>query len=112
MNKYFSHKIKDDFNIINFNSSIEQEDIQQVFLQIENVCKNRKIIFNLEKVNFINSTFIGYMYHLFETSKNMWGYFCMISINDNIKDAFNLIWVYDIIPFYKDLKEALLKIQK
>lgn len=111
MDKYFSHKAKDGINIINFNSSIDQDDIQSVFLQIENICKNRKIIFNLQKVDFINSTFIWYMYHLFETSKNVGGFFCIVSVNDNIKDAFNLIGVYDIIPFYKNSEEALIKIK-
>ncbi|EKE28592.1 MAG: hypothetical protein ACD_3C00042G0007 [uncultured bacterium (gcode 4)] len=110
MVQVFDFKIENWYHIFIFTWPLEQQFVERTFRKIEEMAKNRKIILDLSKVNFVNSTFIWYMYHLFETSRDIWWYMCFVNVNPHIQDAFNLTWIFDIIPYHRDVKAAFDKI--
>jgi anti-anti-sigma factor len=111
MNPFFESKVIDTVNIIKLNWPVEQMDVIKIFNSIEDICENRKLILDLTNVSFVSSTFIWYMYHLFEKNKDMWGFFYFVSPHINIQDPFNLTGVFDIIPHGKNVDEVLEKLK-
>lgn len=112
MDKYFEVIKSDIVNIIRFKISVNQWDIDKVFHQIENVSKSWRIIFDLWKVDFINSTFIWYMSHLHDLCQKNWWYLILTNCNPKVADIFNLTWILDIIPTYSSVDNALKNIAK
>lgn len=93
--------------IIEFLWPVEQENIETVFRQIEKSAENPYTIIDLWAVSFLNSTFIWYLYHIFETRRKSWNFTYICNAHPKIIDALNLTWVFDIIPYFKTLSDAL-----
>ncbi len=107
MDKFFEFSELWLLNIVKFKSSVDQAYIEKVFHQIENISKTNKIIFDLSKVDFINSTFIGYMSHLHDLTVKQWWFLIICWCNERVWDIFNLTWIFDLVPYYSTLEEAI-----
>lgn len=108
MRKPFEHSKNWEIDIIKFSYPIDENNhVNLIFRQIEDLSKKRKIILDLSEVKYLNSTFIGYIFHLYETSKNMWWFVYLANINFAIKDVLNLTWILDTIPYYGSVEKAL-----
>lgn len=113
MKKPFEHTRNWDIDIFKFNYPLEDSNsVNLIFRQIEDISKKRKIILNLTEVKFLNSTFIWYIFHLYETSKNFGWFVYLVDINPWIKDILNLTWILDTIPYYRTIDSALKNIPK
>ena len=112
MKNYFETINIDWVLIIEFNNNIDQEKIESVFRQIESVSENPYTIIDLWNINYINSTFIGYLYHIYDTRNNAWNHTYICNACQKILDPLNLTWVLDIIPYFKNKEDAIKKTKK
>lgn len=110
--QFFEVTEKPWMQIIKILKTLEQDNVDKVFHQVEEIISQKIIIIDLINVWFINSTFIGYLYHLYETGKKSWRYLCFVNWHENVMDAFNLTWILDMIPYFRTLDEALIKLKK
>lgn len=109
----FEHAKNWEIDIIKFSQPTENnESLNNIFRQIEDISKKRKIILDLWEITFVNSTFIWYIFHLYETSKNLSWFVYLVNINPKIMDILNLTGILDHIPYYKTTEEALKTVVK
>ncbi|MDD2565379.1 MAG: STAS domain-containing protein [Candidatus Gracilibacteria bacterium] len=111
-NSFFEITDLKGIQIIKILKTLEQDNVDKVFRQIEETINQKTIIIDLVNVGFINSTFIGYLFHLYETGKKSGRYICFVNGQDSVMDAFNLTGILDMIPYFKTLDEALIKLKK
>lgn len=101
-----------EIDIIKFSYPIDENTtLSHIFRQIEEVSKKRKIILDLSEVTFLNSTFIGYIFHIYETSNTIWWFVYLANINPNVKDILNLTWILDTIPYFSSVESAMKNIK-
>ncbi|EKE30146.1 MAG: hypothetical protein ACD_2C00037G0010 [uncultured bacterium (gcode 4)] len=106
MIQVFEYGFRNWFHVFAFIWPIEQRLVENAFRKIEEISKNYKVILDLSKVDYVSSIFIWYMYSLFERSTEAWWYLCFVNVHEDLQDTFSLTWVFDIIPYHKDVQSA------
>ena len=64
-------------------------------------------ILDLSKLSYINSTGIFTLVHIFTKMKETGKYLKFISINKSIKDVLDALGIFNIIPTFNNLEDAL-----
>ncbi|SHK04338.1 STAS domain-containing protein [Paramaledivibacter caminithermalis] len=65
------------------------------------------IIFNMEKVTYLNSMSLGIIVKAYSESKKQGKKFVLCSLQDNIKKLFSITKLDKIISIYEDREEAV-----
>ena len=68
--------------------------------------KKTKIVFDLEKTNYIDSSGLGFFIGTLKNLKSVQGDMVLINLNTYIYGIFQLIHLHDIIDIYDNLEEA------
>lgn len=96
-----------DSTVFEFSWVADNVDLEKLFRQIEKNATWKHIVLDLSKLNFINSTLIGYIFHMYEQRKKSWGKFVISWCNQAVEDALNMTWVLDFIRSFSNITEAL-----
>jgi anti-anti-sigma factor len=68
--------------------------------------KKTKIVFDLEKTNYIDSSGLGFFIGTLKNLKSVKGDMVLINLNTYIYGIFQLIHLHEIIDIYDNLEEA------
>lgn len=106
----FTHEIKDWILIFKFNWEFSNENTEILFSKIRKIIKKEKIyklIFDMEKVEFINSRWAWWIAGIFDELDIFWGKIYITNMNENIEDTLDLLGLFLFIWKAKTNKEAL-----
>lgn len=71
-----------------------------------------KILFNLEKLQYLNSKSIGYIADIAQRTEDGNGKFALCSLSHDVWDTLELVGITSIIPVYEDEQTALVELSK
>ena len=98
------------YQIIEFIGEFDKTGLSSIKEEIDNLVQNfseELLIFDLSKLNYINSESIGFLMsihtHLTKTGKN----FALINATANVKDIFDVIGLLQVINHYDSLQSLL-----
>lgn len=99
-----------DFGItfIDFEWEWDNLSIEGIFEDIlEGIKWNEKIVLWFDKLIFWNSKFLWNMFYFAEEANKMNVKVCIYWVNNWIKDAFEVVGIYDVIPKMENMQEVL-----
>ena len=82
---------------------------KKIYQDIDNFSK--KIIFNLEWLDYMNSKSIWYIADIFSKTKDKSGILVLTSLTEEIDDTLDLVWVKSFIKVFSNNEEASLFIK-
>ena len=99
--------------IIRLNCELDHHISEQIRKRIDNIIDTKaikNIIFDFEKVSFMDSSGIGVVIGRLKKVKNRDGKVCITNINKRVDKVFTLSGLYKIITVYNNVNEALANI--
>jgi len=99
-----------DIIIFEFNWELDETNSDKTFTSIYNEIgdfANKKIIFNLKGLKYLNSKSIGYIADIFSNIEDNEGQMYISNCDEWVKDVLELVGITTIIPTVDDEKEAI-----
>ncbi|OQA98163.1 MAG: putative anti-sigma factor antagonist [Bacteroidetes bacterium ADurb.Bin217] len=95
-------------NVTRFNYVISQE----VKDQLNTVMKKQgaKLIFNMQGLDFIDSSAIGTIISVLKSAKEFQGTFCLCNLSPEVYDLLEVMQLQTVFEIYPTLEEALSKV--
>lgn len=90
---------------VNFEGEIDHHSCGEFSVITDDAIKKylpRKVVFNFEKVKFMDSAGIGMILGRYKQLIRFGGKAEMININSDIKRIFNMVGIFKIIPLAKE----------
>lgn len=101
-------KPTDGYQVIEFSGAMDKAGLTANKPAIENLVQSYSLnylIFDMTRLDFINSESIGFLMsihsHLVKSGKKL----VVISAKPNVKDVFQVIGLFDVIPYFDSLKQ-------
>lgn len=73
-----------------------------------NKCRAKKVIFDLEKVDFMDSSGIGMILGRYKCIIRNNGRLGLINVNTNVRRIFEMSGIFKIIDLYQNIDEAII----
>jgi len=108
---------REDGNILifTFDWELDETNADKTFKNIYDQIggfENKKIIFNMSKLKYLNSKSIGYIADVFSNIEdNEWEMY-ITNCDEWVKDVLELVWITTIIPTVDTEEEALAELKK
>lgn len=99
-----------DITIFNFTGELDETNADNTFTKIyEQIWdfSDKKILFNLKGLKYLNSKSIGYIADVFSNLEDNDGQMYISNCDEGVKDVLELVGITTIIPTVSDEKEAL-----
>lgn len=100
--------------IVNIEGQLDESNvdnkIQEIYHAIENAPHGLNLIFNLEKLVYLNSKSIGYLTDLYGKISENGGKVMIASAKPNITDILQVVGLTQLIPMYGSLDEVKIQI--
>jgi len=106
-------KDQDGIMIFEFKWELDETNADKTFASIYNEIwdfKDKKIIFNLKGLKYLNSKSIGYIADVFSNIEDNEGKMYISDCDEGVKDVLELVGITTIIPTVDTEKEALTEI--
>lgn len=106
-------KDQDGVIIFEFKWELDETNADKTFASIYNEIrdfKDKKIIFNLKGLKYLNSKSIGYIADVFSNIEDNEGKMYISDCDEGVKDVLELVGITTIIPTVDTEKEALTEI--
>lgn len=103
-------KVENDIIIFNFSGELDETNADKTFKTIYDDIgdfKEKKIIFNLQGLKYLNSKSIWYIADVFSNIEDNNGLMYISNCSDWVKDILELVGITTIIPTVNDQAEAL-----
>lgn len=68
---------------------------------------NKKIIFKLTNLKYINSKSIGYIADVFSNLEENESQMAITDCTESVKDILDLVWITQIVPTFETIDEAI-----
>ena len=91
--------------LISFNGEIDHHSCGEISVIADDAIKKYlpvKVIFDFEKVNFMDSAGIGMVIGRYKQLVRFGGKAEMINVNSDIRRIFNMVGIFKIIPLTKE----------
>ncbi len=98
-----SFKNTDRFN------AILAEPVKEQLLEFFNK-PNTKLILNLDKINFIDSSGFGVFLALMKAANNHFGVFKICNVSREVMELFKLLQLHNVFEIYDNLEECIASI--
>lgn len=96
--------------IFEFSWELDETNADKTFTGIYNEVgdfEDKKIIFNLENLKYLNSKSIWYIADIFSNLEENNGNMIICNCNEGVKDVLELVWITTIIPTVDTINQAL-----
>lgn len=96
--------------IFEFSWELDETNADKTFTGIYNEVgdfEDKKIIFNLENLKYLNSKSIWYIADIFSNLEENNGNMVICNCNEGVKDVLELVWITTIIPTVDTINQAL-----
>lgn len=106
-------KIYNDTLIIYLAGDIDQHKVSSIRDDVDSSIKNnnvRNIIFDFEKVDFMDSSGIGMVLSRYKSMGELGGKLILTSVSENTMRLFDMVGIKKIIDIFSSVDEALLSI--
>lgn len=103
-------KNENDVVIFEFSWELDETNADKTFTQVNDEIWDftwKKVIFNLEKLKYLNSKSIWYIADIFSNIEEWEGQMFITNCDEWVKDVLELVWITTIIPTVDTVKEAL-----
>ena len=103
-------KEENGITIFVFTGELDETNADKTFKSIYDQIwdfENKKIIFNLEGLKYLNSKSIGYIADVFSNIEDTEGEMYISNCSDGVKDILELVGITTIIPTVDSEKEAI-----
>lgn len=101
--------------VVKFSGSIDEHNYAESIAPVSKLLADQKplnLILNFDDLDYFNSLFIGAIANWQAEVHKRGGHILIIGARDSAKDILELCGLDQIIPFYRDEKEALTYLQK
>lgn len=96
--------------IFEFSGELDETNADKTFTNLYNEIwsfSNKKIIFNLINLKYLNSKSIGYIADIYSNiEENEWKMY-ITNCDEWVKDILELVWITTIIPTVDTIEEAI-----
>lgn len=103
--------IKQDWTLVfKFIGEFSNENADTIFTKLKNIIAKEKIynlVFNMSKVEFINSRWAWWIAGIFDDIDTLGWKIYITNMNESIEDTLDLLWLFLFISKAKTDKEAL-----
>lgn len=96
--------------IFEFSGELDETNADKTFKDIyEQIWdfKNKKIVFKLTNLRYINSKSIGYIADVFSNIEDNESQMYISNCTEWVKDILELVWITQIVPTVDDVSEAI-----
>ncbi len=96
--------------IFSFEGELDETNVDETFPNIIETIgdfTNTKILFNFEKLQYLNSKSIGYIAEIAQRTEDGEGELALCSLGEDVSDTLDLVGITSILPIYKDQESAL-----
>lgn len=96
--------------IFEFSWELDETNADKTFTGVYNEVgdfEDKKIIFNLENLKYLNSKSIWYIADIFSNLEENNGNMIICNCNEGVKDVLELVWITTIIPTVDTINQAL-----
>jgi len=96
--------------IFNFSGELDETNADKTFTSIYEEIgdfSEKKILFNLAGLKYLNSKSIGYIADVFSNIEDNEGQMHISNCDEGVKDVLELVGITTIIPTVEDEKEAI-----
>ncbi|MDP5039018.1 MAG: STAS domain-containing protein [Candidatus Gracilibacteria bacterium] len=96
--------------IFEFNGELDETNADKTFTKIYNEVgsfEDKKIIFSLDNLKYLNSKSIGYIADIFSNLEDNNGNMVICNCNEGVKDVLELVGITTIITTLDTINEAL-----
>jgi len=100
--------------IFEFSWELDETNADKTFTWIYNEVwsfEDKKIIFNLDNLKYLNSKSIWYIADIFSNLEENNGNMFICNCNEWVKDVLELVWITTIIPTVDTINQALEEIK-
>jgi anti-anti-sigma factor len=101
--------------IFSFDGELDETNVDTTFPNIIadiGDFSGAKILFNLEKLQYLNSKSIGYIADIAQRSEDGNGKFWLCSLSHDVGDTLELVGITSIIPVFEDEQTWLVELSK
>lgn len=101
--------------IFAFDGELDETNVDSTFPSIiENIgdFTGAKILFNFEKLKYLNSKSIGYIADIAQRTEDGGGHFALCMLTPEVNDTLDLVGITSIIPIYNSQEVALQELSK
>lgn len=101
--------------IFAFDGELDESNVDSTFPSIiESIgnFSNVKILFNLEKLKYLNSKSIGYIADIAQRTEDGDGKFALCNLTAEVNDTLDLVGITSIIPIYNSQDSAIIELSK
>lgn len=106
---------EDNITIFDFTWELDETNADNTFTKVyEQIWdfSDKKIIFNLKGLKYLNSKSIGYIADVFSNLEDNDGQMYISNCDEGVKDVLELVGITTIIPTVSEEKEALEALRK
>lgn len=96
--------------IFEFSGELDETNADKTFKDIYTDIgdfKNKKIIFKMTNLKYINSKSIGYIADVFSNIEENESQMYISNCTEWVKDILELVWITQIVPTVDDISEAI-----
>ncbi len=96
--------------IFSFDGELDETNVDATFpniIQAIGDFASAKILFNLEKLAYLNSKSIGYIADIAQRCEDSGGKFALCTLTEEVNDTLELVGITSIVPTFLTQQEAL-----
>lgn len=101
--------------IFAFIGELDETNVDSTFPKIIEAIgdfNSTKILFNLEKLKYLNSKSIGYIADIAQRTEDANGKFALCSLTPEVNDTLDLVGITSIIPVFNEQETAITELSK
>lgn len=105
----FEVERKKDFAVVSIVGDLDMYTLPKAKEQVQKLINEKcvKVVFNLEKMNYIDSSGLGFFIGTLKRLKDQGGALRLVNLNSYISGIFNLINLHTILEVYDSLDQAI-----
>jgi len=106
----FTYNIIDWIIIFRFNWEFANNNTEDIFKRVKNIVLKEKIgnlVFNMSKVEFINSRWAWWIAGIFDDIDTLGWRIYITNMSESVEDTLDLLWLFLFIAKAKTEKEAI-----
>jgi len=107
-----NYACKDDFLIFRLYGELDMKTVPNFKEKIKKLRKEKKankVIINLSKIKFIDSTGVGAILGRYRTITENKGQLILVGVNKRVNKIFDLSGITGLIPIYENEKKAIIE---